>query len=48
MLLFSLVSNNLKNYGRRHFKLFTYCHVSWDTLYLNTQKHVEKYVGITS
>ena len=26
-------SNNLSNYGRRHFKLFTNCHVSWDTLY---------------
>ena len=22
-------------YERRHFKLFTNCHVSWDTLYLN-------------
>ena len=32
-LLFSLVSNNLTNYERRHFKLFTNCHVSWDTLY---------------
>ena len=21
-------------YGRRHLKLFTNCHVSWDTLYL--------------
>ena len=31
-LLFSLVSNNLTDYGRRHFKLFTNCHVSWDTL----------------
>ena len=28
------VSNNLKNYGRRHFKIFTNCHVSWDTLYV--------------
>ena len=27
-------SNILSNYGRRHFKLFTDCHVSWDTLYL--------------
>ena len=33
MLLVSLASNNLSNYGRRHFKLFTNCHVSWDTLY---------------
>ena len=23
-------------HGRRHFKLFTNCHVSWDTLYLET------------
>ena len=29
----------LINYGRRHFKLFTYCHVSWDTLYVR-QKNV--------
>ena len=29
LLLFSLVLNNLTNYGRRHFKLFTNCHVSW-------------------
>ena len=35
LLLFSLVSNNLTNYGRRHFKLFTDCYVSWDTLYKN-------------
>ena len=34
-MLFSLVSNSLTNYGRRHFKLFTNCHVSWDTLYHN-------------
>ena len=33
-LSFSLISNNLTNYGRRHFKLFTNCHVLWDTLYL--------------
>ena len=32
--LFSLISNNLTNYGRRHFKLFTNWHVSWDTLYM--------------
>ena len=30
----SLVSNNLSNYGRRHFKLFTNCLVLWDTLYV--------------
>ena len=29
---YSLISNSLTNYGRRHFKLFTNCHVSWDTL----------------
>ena len=28
----SLISNNLTNNGRRHFKLFANCHVSWDTL----------------
>ena len=32
-LLLSLVLENLTNYGRRHSKLFTNCHVSWDTLY---------------
>ena len=31
-LLFSFVSQNLTNYGRRHLKLCTNCHVSWDTL----------------
>ena len=34
MLSASLVSDNLTSYGRRHFKLFTNCHVSWDTLYI--------------
>jgi len=29
---FSLISNNLTNYGRGHFKPFSNCHVSWDTL----------------
>ena len=33
-LLFPFVSKNLTNYGRRHSKPFTNCHVSWDTLYL--------------
>ena len=33
----SLVSNNLTNIGRRHCKLFTNCHVSYDTLYLIKQ-----------
>ena len=31
-LLFSLISNNLTNYERRHFKLLTNSHVPWDTL----------------
>jgi len=31
----SLVLNILANYGRRHSKLLTNCHVSWDTLYLD-------------
>ena len=34
-LLLSLVLNNSPHYGRRHTKLFTNCHVSWDTLYQN-------------
>ena len=34
LLFFSLATNNLTYYGRRHFKLFTNRHVSWDTLYL--------------
>ena len=41
MLFVSSVSNSLSNYGRRHFKLFTNCHVSWDTLYLT--KHWNLY-----
>ena len=36
LLLFSFVSKNLTNYGRRHLKLFTNCHVSWDTMYIIT------------
>ena len=28
--------NNLTNYERRHSKLSTNCHVSWDTLYLRS------------
>ena len=35
MFLVSLLSNNFSNYGRRHFKLFTNCHVSWNTLYIS-------------
>ena len=31
---YCLASNHLANHGRRHFKLFANCHVSWDTLYL--------------
>ena len=31
-LLFFLVTNSLIYYGRRYFKLFTNCHVSWVTL----------------
>ena len=30
--LFSLVSNNLIKLWKKTFKLFTNCHVSWDTL----------------
>ena len=26
-------------FGRRHFKLFTNCHVSWDTLYKARMKN---------
>ena len=33
-LLVSLVLNKLTNYGRRHFKQFTNCHVLWDTLFI--------------
>ena len=35
-LLFSFVSKDLTIYERRHLRLFTNCHVSWDTLYLTT------------
>ena len=34
-LFFFLVSIKLTTNGRRHFKLFSNCHVSWDTLYKN-------------
>ena len=37
-LLFPFVSKNLTNYGRRHLKLFTNCHVLWDTLYIIENK----------
>ena len=40
-LSFYLVSNNLTDYGRRHFKLFTNCHVSWDTLYIKQSDDYE-------
>ena len=46
MLLVSLVSNNLSNYGRRHFKLFTNCHVSWDTLYKDVKDKILFYLTI--
>ena len=26
------------DYGRRHFKLLTNCHVSWDTIYVSSVK----------
>ena len=39
MLLISLVSNSLSNHGKRHFKLFNNCYVSWDTLYMHCIKH---------
>ena len=49
LLLFSLVSNNFKNYGRRHLKIFTNCHVSWDTLYnikyLGSDYMITKYIN---
>jgi len=34
-LLISLLSNNLTNCGRRHFKLFTNYNVSWDTSFFS-------------
>ena len=40
MLLVFIVSNNLSNYGSGHFKLFSNCHVSWDTLYLLTPRSI--------
>ena len=39
---FSLVSNDFTNYGRRHFKLFPNCHVSWDVLWV---RYSVLYVG---
>ena len=35
MLLVSLVSNNLSNNGRRHFKLFINCYVLWEYEFIN-------------
>ena len=32
-IILFVIKLNLTNNGRRHFKLFTNCHVSWDTLY---------------
>ena len=43
ILLFSLVTNNLTYSGRRHFKLFTNCHVSWDTLYVQNNNRYVNY-----
>ena len=34
LLLFIWYQRTYNYYGRRHFKLFTNCHVSWGTLYL--------------
>ena len=42
--LFSFVSQNLTNYGRRHLKLFTNCHVSWDTLYVHLWEVLQMYM----
>ena len=47
-LLFSLVLKNLINYGRRHLKLFTNCHVSWDTLYVKETLKFFKYLKLSS
>ena len=41
-LLFSFVSKNVTYYGRRHLKLFTNCHVSWDmSVYGGIDKKME-------
>lgn len=45
-LLIFLVSNNLKNHGIRHLKLFTNCHVSWDTLCDKTNKTMSYHYSI--
>ena len=42
LLLFFLATKNLKYYRRRHFKLFTNCHVLWDTLYVDSSTAVYK------
>ena len=47
MLLLSLVLNNYTNYVRSHSKLFTNCHVSWDTLYLIQKKLFHSFLGLT-
>ena len=44
LFLFSLVSNSLTKYGRRHFILFTNYHVSWDTLYITQATKKEEAV----
>ena len=45
-LLFSFVSKSLTNCGRRHLKLFTNCHASWDTLYLRFTSLICKDIGV--
>ena len=35
-IIILFIIKQLKNYGRRHFKIFTNCHVSWDTLSLKS------------
>ena len=43
-----MVLKNLTNYGRRHLKLFTNCHVSWDTLYVKETLTFFKYLKFSS
>ena len=38
IMYFKSFFNNLTNYERRHFKLFTKCLVSWDTLYFKKKR----------
>ena len=41
------VLNFNKILGRRHSKLFTNCHVSWDTLYINWSVRSAQYTTET-